>query len=220
MKIMTSNILRLMWFVLACISFIALQGCASKRILVNPYKEPDPTNTNVARVRLTGGGTGYINATVYKNPTKTNCMQVKDGSEIEIFMMEFGKEKSTKLIGMPMLTEWHKKIGSEYYFKADESIVISVNFGGSNTSYMGFGYSVSSYSCVVSAGFIPANKKDYEINFGLFSGENGKPYCGVLLNELISDPKNDGKTLGISLPVEKVTLYDGSDEVSASKCTR
>jgi hypothetical protein len=205
---------------LTCISLITLQGCASKRVLINPYKEPDPTNTNVARVRLTGAGTGYINATIYKNPTKTNCMKAKDGSDIEVFVMEFGKEKSTKLIGIPTLTAWHKRIGSEYYFKADEPVVISVDVGSSNTSYTGIGYSTSSYSCVVAAGFVPGDKKDYEMTFGLFNGKNGKPFCGALLNELIPDPKNDGKTIGVSLPVEKVALYDGSDEEVTSKCAR
>ena len=132
--------------------------------------------------------------------------------------MEFLKEKSTKLIGMPAASDRKKKMGTEHYFRAGETVVLGGSWGDSSTSYTGVGYSTSSYSCGAGARFTPENQKDYEMSFGLFQGENGRAICKVLLSELIPDPSSNAKIIEVNIPVERVALYDEKDQAAAGKC--
>jgi hypothetical protein len=196
---------------------ISTQGCATKRTLINPYQEPDPATTRTARIRLESTGIGHFAATVYKNPERASCMNAKEGAEIGVFAMIFGTESSSQIIGMPSEDAWSKKIGSEYYFKADEPIVIGATWGGSNISYTGFGFSNSSHSCNFAAGIAPEEGKDYELKFTDVKGPNGKAMCGAILRELQPDPKNEGKFIGTALPLQRVMLYS-SDVDTTSIC--
>jgi len=118
---------------------------------------------------------------------------------------------------MPAQTDWSKRIGSEFYFRADEPVVIGANWGNSNVSYTGYGYSIGSSSCSFAVGFTPEANKDYDLVFKTVKGSAGKDVCTAEMSELRPGPENEGKIIGVRVPLQRIFLY-GTDEAAAANC--
>jgi hypothetical protein len=198
------------------IPLIVMQGCIMKRELVNPYQDPNPAETPTARVRIVGPFIGSMRASVYKNPSQASCMKAESPSDLKVFSLGFLgliPEKSIKSIDMPELYSLAKVSGVEYYFKAGEPIVI-----GANWSITTGAYYTTTHSCRAAKGFTPVSGKDYELNFMTVpvGKRSNKMLCTASLAEIQPDMKNEGKFIGLDIPLNNVALYSSDEEVATN----
>ncbi len=171
------------WF-LVIITF--LSGCASRHL---PYEEPDPTTSEVARLRVVALPGIRVSVLSYP-PGNTNCVHQGDARELAVESNMSGfKLGYSKKLGMPVKNPVSEKWGSEFYIRAGAPLTLEMISSGSNGFFTGV--------CDKAFQFLPESGRNYELHS--FAGVRGREaICEILFLD-ISDPSK-----ATSVPVRDV----------------